>query len=255
MKIVYGPVPSRRLGRSLGIDPVCRKDKTCSFDCVYCQLGSTKNKTSKQETFITQENLEKELTLALQKAKADIVTFSGSGEPTLAENLNELVDTVKKLTNLPVAILTNSSMFHLEGVRNALKKFDVVVAKLDASNSEVFNEINKPANGITFEETFESIKQMRKEFQGKKFALQCMFLESNKNSASEIASLAKEINPDEVQLDTPLRHCAVKPISEKEMKDVKNEFSSLNAVSIYDLEKPKVEVLDLKETLSRRPEL
>jgi len=255
MKTVYGPVPSKRLGRSLGIDPVCRKNKTCSFDCVYCQLGKTQHKSFELKKFVESTELEKELKEALKKAKADVVTFSGSGEPTLAKNLDELVHVVREATNLPVAVLTNSSLFYLKEVRKTLSKFDVVVAKLDAPDQELFLEINNPAKEIKFGETLESIKKMRKEFSGKKFALQCMFIENNKANAREIAALAKEINPDEIQIDTPLRPSPVKPLKKEELNSIKQEFKGLNAVSIYEIEKPMVEVLDLKETLLRRPKI
>ncbi len=255
MKIVYGPVPSKRLGRSLGIDPVCRKNKTCSFDCVYCQLGKTQNKSFEQKNFVENFELEKELKESLKKAKADIITFSGSGEPTLAKNLSELIDTARELTDLPVGILTNSSMFYLKEVKKALNKLDVIVAKIDAPNKELFEEINKPAKEIEFKKILEGIKKMRKEFTGKKFALQCMFIEKNKNNAQEIFYIAKEIEPDEIQIDTPLRRSPVNPLTEKELVSIKKEFKELNAISIYEIKKPSVEVLDLKETLFRRPEI
>lgn len=254
MNSVYGPVPSWRLGRSLGIDAICR-EKTCSFDCIYCQLGSTKHKTSKRKEFVGKEELETELKKALKRVKADIVTFSGTGEPTLASNLMELIETVKENTELPVAILTNSSLFNSSEVRKALKEFDLIVAKLDASNEETFKEVNRPLEGITFRDTLKGIKKIRKEFKEGRFALQSMFVEKNKGNAKEIAEIAREIQPDEIQIDTPLRPCGVKPLSRKEIQGIKKEFKGMNAVTVYEKKKPIVKVLDLKETRIRRPEL
>ncbi len=255
MKIVYGPVPSRRLGKSLGIDPICRKEKTCSFDCTYCQLGETKNKTMKVKGFVDEGKLEKQIKEALLACKPDIVTFSGTGEPALAANLGRMVEIVKQNTKLPVAILTNSSLLGLKSVRKNMEKIDIVIAKLDAASKQTFMKINRPVNGITFEETLKGIKKFRKEFKGKKFALQCMFIEKNESEAGKIAALAREINPDEVQIDTPLRPCAEKPLSAKKISRIKKEFKGLNAVSIYETRKPLVKTLDLKETLARRPVL
>lgn len=254
MLSVYGPVPSWRLGRSLGIDVICG-EKTCTFDCIYCQLGRTKNKTKKLQRFVETAKIESELEKALETAEADVITFSGSGEPTLAENLAEATETVRAKTDLPIAILTNSSLLYLESVRKSLSELDVVVAKLDAPNEEVFQKINKPVEGINFQQTLEGIKKMKKEFTGKKFCLQSMFVESNKRYAAEIASLAAEIEPDEVQIDTPIRKCPVKALPKKEIDEIKKGFSGLNVVSVYDAEKPVVKILDLVETKLRRPEL
>jgi wyosine [tRNA(Phe)-imidazoG37] synthetase (radical SAM superfamily) len=250
MKTVYGPVPSWRLGKSLGIDPVC--EKTCSFDCVYCQLGGTENKKIERKKFVEEKKVEEELQQALQKIKPDVVTFSGMGEPTLALNLAEILDTVKKKAVQPVAVLTNSSLLSLEGVRKDLQGFDLVCAKLDACNSRLFEEINRPAKGIAFEQTLAGIKKFRKEFSGK-LALQMMFVAQNKEKAREMASLAMEIKPDMVQINTPLRKCPVRPLSRKELGLIKKEFKGLNAISVYDAEMPDAKALDLQETLQRRP--
>ncbi len=255
MKTVYGPVPSWRLGRSLGIDPICKREKTCSFDCIYCQLGRTKNKTNKLQNFVEGNKVTKELKEALKKAEADVITFSGSGEPTLAKNLSELVDVVREESDLPVAILTNSSLLNLEEVREVLKKFDIVVVKLDAPNEKIFKEINRPFEGIRFADVVNGIKKLRKEFKGEKFAIQSMFVENNKKYAGEIAYLVTEIEPDETQIDTPLRPCPVKPISREEIEKIKRDFVGLNILSVYDVEKPKVKILDFEETRIRRPEL
>lgn len=255
MKIVYGPVPSWRLGKSLGIDPVCRKKKVCSFDCTYCQLGRTVVKTKKPVEFVKTGNLGEQLREALKKTDVDVVTFSGTGEPTLAKNLGRMVDIVKQTTELPVAILTNSSMLGLKRVRKNMEKIDIVIAKLDAASEETFRNVNRPADGLTLKKVVNGIKKMRKEFKGKKFALQCMFVEENQSEAENISSLAREIEPDEIQIDTPLRPSPEKELSVKEIAGITEKFTGLNAVNVYGMKKPVVKVLDLKETLARRPKL
>ncbi len=250
MKTVYGPVPSWRLGKSLGIDPVCKK--VCSFDCIYCQVGRKIYKTSERKKFVEEKKVEKELKQVMKKTRPDIITFSGMGEPTLALNLTEIVESVKKKSNQPIAILTNSSLLYSKQVRKDLQAFDVVCAKFDACDEEMFQKINKPVKEISFKKVLNGIKKLRKEFAGK-LALQMMFIEYNKNKAKEMALLARKINPDEVQINTPLRKCPVNPLSKKEIDLIKKEFKDLNAVSVYDAKKLDVKALDLKETQQRRP--
>ncbi|MDI6826729.1 MAG: radical SAM protein [Candidatus Aenigmarchaeota archaeon] len=252
MKTVYGPVPSWRLRRSLGIDVIAR-EKTCSFDCVYCQLGRTKNKTSKLQEFISVKRLEKDLSEVINKVKVDYITFSGMGEPTLASNLGQAIDVIRGLGNIPIAILTNSSLFSRKEVKKNLSKLDFIVAKLDVPNERLLREINRPVEGITFDRILDGIKTVRKEF-NEKFALQIMFIDKNKGYASDLANLAREIRPDEVQIDTPLRYSPIKPLNSGEIRKIKSEFEGLNVITVYEAERPKVEVLDVDEYLRRRPE-
>ncbi len=250
MKTVYGPVASWRFGKSLGIDPVC--SRTCSFDCIYCQLGRTFDKTIKRKKFVSEKTVQNELKQALQKTTPDIITFSGTGEPTLALNLGKIAECVKKNSMLPTAILTNSSLLCQSAVRKDLCKFDVVCAKLDACNEKLFQEINNPVEGVNFENILSGIKIFRKKFSGK-LALQMMFIKQNKSKSKEMASIAREIKPTEVQLNTPLRRCQIKPLSKKEMDCIKAEFFDLNAISVYNSKKFVAKALDLRETIQRRP--
>ena len=253
MKPIYGPVPSWRLGRSLGIDPISREDKICSFDCVYCQLGKTINKTNKRQIFVDEKIIKKELK-KISVLEADIITLSGTGEPTLANNLGRIIDVIKNNTPLPIAILTNSSLIYRKDVQKDLKKVDIVVAKLDATDHKSFKKINKPLEGITYKKIIDGIKSFRNQFKGK-LALQMMFIEENKDQAVKMARLAKELNADEVQINTPLRPCNVKPLSKKELDRIKDEFKALNVVSVYDAKKPRVDVININETLIRRPKI
>ena len=151
MKIIYGPVASWRLGKSLGVDLICSEKKICSFDCIYCQLEKTDRITRQRESFISLDKLKKDLQHALQQTTPDVITLSGMGEPTLAKNMNEAIKIIKELTDLPLAILTNSSLMYDKNVQNDLKKLDIIVAKLDAPNQELFQKISRPAEGITLE--------------------------------------------------------------------------------------------------------
>jgi wyosine [tRNA(Phe)-imidazoG37] synthetase (radical SAM superfamily) len=252
--IIYGPVPSWRLGKSLGIDLLSTKGKTCSFDCVYCQLGRTVHPLSERREFVSLGQLTTELQHARDVA-ADYATFSGVGEPTLASNLGEAIIVVKAILHTPVAVLTNSSLISREDVRRELAQADVVVAKLDAPTEEVFHSINKPVGNLCLDEIANSIRLFRSEFKGK-LALQMMFLEANKRCAPEMARMAEKLSPDEVQINTPLRPCGVKPLPPEDIAAIKLEFTHLgNVFTVYEASRPEVTPFDPGETLRRRPKL
>jgi wyosine [tRNA(Phe)-imidazoG37] synthetase (radical SAM superfamily) len=252
MPIVYGPVPSWRLGKSLGVDLVSTFGKTCSFDCVYCQLGKTTHPLTEREEFISLRKLAEELP-QVKGVAIDYVTFSGVGEPTLASNLGKAISLVKDALNLPVAVLTNSSLMPRDDVRRELALADVVVAKMDAPTEEVFQKVNLPFTKYTFEEIIRGVKLFRAGFSGK-LALQMMFIEANREYASEMSKIAQQLSPDEVQLNTPLRPCAVRPLPPEDISAIRQAFSGFkNVVTVYQASKPEVRPLNLEETRRRRP--
>jgi wyosine [tRNA(Phe)-imidazoG37] synthetase (radical SAM superfamily) len=252
--IIYGPVASWRLGRSLGIDLLSTKGKTCSFDCIYCQLGKTVHPLTERKEFVNLDRLAVELK-KVREISADYATFSGVGEPTLASNMGEAIKLVKSTLELPVAVLTNSSLMAREDVRHDLSLADVVVAKVDAPNEKLFHKINQPIVRYTFAEILCALKLFRKEYQGK-LALQMMFVEENKGYALEMARTAKQLLPDEVQINTPLRPCAVQPLSPEEIATIRRAFSSLKGImTVYEAPMPEAIPFNQEETLLRRPTL
>ena len=251
--VIYGPVPSWRLGRSLGVDLLSTEGKTCSFDCCYCQLGRTVHPLTERRKFISLERLEEELRL-VKEVEADYVTFSGMGEPTLAQNLGQAIEMVRSRFKLPVAILTNSSLIPREDVQDDLSLADVVVAKLDAPNEELFHRINHPQVQYSLEEVVDSIRLLRGRFKGR-FCLQLMFIEENKDHAYEMAELARKISPDEVELNTPLRPSRKRPLRPQEMDQIEGEFWGLDTVNVYKSPAPMVMPLNPVETLKRRPQV
>ena len=251
--IVYGPVPSWRLGRSLGIDLLSAEAKTCSFDCVYCQLGTTVQPLTERAEFVSLDALARELQAA-RSVPADYVTFSGTGEPTLASNLGQAIQLAKSVLGLPAAVLTNSSLMPRADVRQALRQADVVVAKLDAPNEELFRRISRPAAGYALEELIRAIALFRQGYKGK-LALEMMFLRANKGLASEMARIASRLSPDEVQINTPLRPSPVAPLTAGEIDAIRKEFWMLpNVITVYDAVRPEVTPIDVVETRRRRPE-
>jgi wyosine [tRNA(Phe)-imidazoG37] synthetase (radical SAM superfamily) len=250
--IIYGPVPSWRLGRSLGIDLLPPKDKTCSFDCIYCQLGKTTHPLSERSQFVSLDKLAGELE-TVKGIAADYATFSGTGEPTLASNLGEAIGMVKSVLELPVAVLTNSSLMTREDVRRELALADAVVAKVDAPDEKLFRQINRPSPGCALREIIQAILLFRQEYRGK-LALQMMFVEANKDYAPEMAKIAAQLSPDEVQINTPLRPCPVQPLAPEDISAIRDAFSGLRrVVTIYESPRPEVIPLNQEETLRRRP--
>ncbi|MBA4392707.1 MAG: radical SAM protein, partial [Desulfobacca sp.] len=152
MKYIFGPVPSRRLGFSLGVDII--PYKTCSFDCIYCELGKTTLKTLKPVEMIPPEAVLKELedVLAAPSLTIDYITVSGSGEPTLHPQLDLIIKEIRKMTSVPIALITNSSLLFKEEVLQRVLTADLVIPSLDAPDPGVFQTINRPDPSLTFDQ-------------------------------------------------------------------------------------------------------
>ncbi len=208
-KYLYGPVPSRRLGRSLGIDIV--PFKLCSLDCIYCQLGKTTEKTIERSDFVPVEAVLSELRDKLVGGvEADFITISGSGEPTLNLRLGELIEGIKKITNIPVAILTNSTLLYREDVRADCARADVVVPSLDAGDEQSFQKINRPHKDISIEKLIEGLGAFRNEFTGQIW-LEVFLVEGLNTDIKQITKIKnaiERIRPDKVQLNTAVRPTA-----------------------------------------------
>ncbi|MGD2175646.1 MAG: radical SAM protein, partial [Candidatus Brocadiaceae bacterium] len=158
--LVFGPVPSRRLGRSLGIDLV--PFKTCSYDCIYCQLGRTTLKTTERREWVPLDLVLEEVEEKLN-SEPDYITLSGSGEPTLFSRLGELIGHIKNITDIPVAVLTNGSLLWRKTVRDNLQEADLVIPSLDAGNESMFRYVNRPAPQLSFYEVAEGLITFRRE--------------------------------------------------------------------------------------------
>lgn len=249
-KYVYGPVPSWRLGSSLGIDPISREAKICSFNCIYCQLGSAGVCSTERKIYVPEKKIIEELK-SLPDVRIDYATFSGRGEPTLAANLGQTIKTVKALGKARVAVITNSSLMDREDVRRELAFADFVIAKLDACSQELFAKVNRPEETVKFDSVVEGIKNFKNTFSGR-LALQIMFVGENSMHAREIARIAREIDPDEVQLNTPLRPCGCRPLPKEELEVIKGFFEGMNIISVYETEKKNVRAISKNDTLRRR---
>jgi len=223
---IFGPVPSRRLGRSLGIDLV--PFKTCTYDCIYCQLGRTTNKTLARKQWAPIDRVIKQLSSKLD-SKPDYITLSGSGEPTLFSRLEELISRIKGITDIPVAVLTNGSLLWLPEVRKALKSADMVVPSLDAGSSQMFQYVNRPHQDITFSKMLQGLVEFRKDYSGQ-YWLEVFLLAGVTTPEMEINRLKTCINaiqPNKVQVNTVTRPPAegfAEPVPLKQLQAITDKL-------------------------------
>jgi wyosine [tRNA(Phe)-imidazoG37] synthetase (radical SAM superfamily) len=227
-KYLYGPVASRRLGLSLGVDIV--PFKVCTLDCVYCQLGGTTEKTTERKEYVPAEEILGEIREVEQKGlKADFITIGGSGEPTLNSKLGQIIDGISKITDIPVAILTNGTLLYREDVRADCAKADVVLPSLDAGDKRAFEEINRPHKEIIIENLISGLCLFRNEFAGQIW-LEVFLIEGLNTNASQIGEIKKaieRIQPDKVQLNTAVRPttlAGIKKVDAKKLEEIAQEL-------------------------------
>ena len=261
-KYLYGPVPSRRLGRSLGVDIV--PFKFCTLDCVYCQLGKTTEKTIQRSDFGNLEEILVELKDKLAEGlQADFITIGGSGEPTLNSRLGELIDGIKKITDIPVAILTNGTLLYREDVRADCAKADVVLPSLDAGSEQIFQKINCPHSGLNIEQLISGLCEFRKKFAGQIW-LEVFLIDGFNTDTGQIIKIkdaVRRICPDKVQLNTAVRPAidpSVKCLSPEKLRNIADQLGE-NCEVIADFssqntnEKFQSRAEDLLSILKRRP--
>lgn len=219
---LFGPVPSRRLGRSLGVD--LTPFKTCSLDCVFCQLGRTPKKMIERKEYVPAEDVISELAAwSNTGGKADVVTLSGSGEPTLHRRFGEVLQAIHRHTSLPAVLLSNGTMFDKPEVRAAATQADIVKLSLSAWDSVSFARVHRPHPGVHFDGMLEGYRAFRSAYAGQLWLE--VFLVPGLNSALEqvdrIAALAASIRPDAIHLNTAVRPPAetgVRPLPRRKME-------------------------------------
>jgi len=206
---VYGPVPSRRLGRSLGLDLV--PYKICSYDCIYCQVGRTKQKTIERKAYVQVGSIIEQVQQKLKQGVVpDYITLGGSGEPTLNSEIGSLIYEIKRISGIPVAVLTNGSLLSNRDVRDALVDADAVLPSLDAHNQEGFETINRPHPEINFETMMEGLIAFRKDYPGEIW-LEVFVLDginAEESDAIHFKRLIEKMNPQKVHINTAVRPTA-----------------------------------------------
>mgnify|MGYP000253427148 CR=1 FL=1 len=250
MKYLFGPVPSRRLGFSLGIDLI--PFKTCTYDCIYCELGHTTHLKFEPAVYVSANEIKAELDTFFadpHHPPVDFITLGGSGEPTLNSNLAQIVEIVKNLNKAPLAVLTNGSLLWREEIASALLKADVVLPSLDTVFTKTWEKINRPHPLLKLETIINGLKGFRRKYKGQIW-LEILFVKGVNDTEVEIEALHKvleEISPEKIQLNTVVRPPAergVEPLTKRDLEEIKEKLG------------PKAEiVVDFKSSFEEKPEL
>lgn len=226
---VYGPVPSRRLGCSLGVDMVPLK--TCTYDCIYCQLGRTPVKTIARHSHIPAKRVIEQLESKLSSLSCppDYITLSGSGEPTLHSKIGWMIREIKARSKVPLAVLTNGSLLHLKPVRQALLPADVVIPSFDAGSAFLFRFINRPHNSLGFSQVLRGLREFRHEYPGKIWleVMLCGGINDDEQAIERIREEAATFSPDKIQLNTVIRPPAedfAYPLGGEQLEEAKKLF-------------------------------
>ena len=264
-KHLFGPVPSRRLGMSLGVDLVPLK--TCTLNCIYCECGGTTNLTLNRKEYISFEEVTKELKdYFIHNPEPDYITFSGSGEPTLNSRIGDVINFIKQeKPSIPIAVLTNGTLFNEKQVRTDLLPVDLVLPSLDAGTIESFYKINEPCDDLNLFAYVQGLKDFRKEFTGKIW-LEVFILpgyNDDRENLSAMRKIIEEMNPDRLQLNTLDRPGVVSDIraaTSAELKDVVNFLGFANTEIIAaspnrkNIKSYREDIESaILETISRRP--
>jgi wyosine [tRNA(Phe)-imidazoG37] synthetase (radical SAM superfamily) len=261
MTYLFGPVPSRRLGRSLGVDLI--PPKTCPYDCIYCEVGPTTHQTKQRFTGQT-EAIINELEDYLKDAPQppDVITLAGSGEPTLNLGLGRIIRVIKALSQIPVAVLTNGALLYLPEVRQELAAADLVLPSLDSAREATYRLINRPLPDLSLESLLEGLTSFRREYRGQIW-LEIMLLKGLNDTDAELTLLRqaiKEIAPDKIQLNTAVRpvvKASARPLDTAEMNAAAAYLGGpvevIAAFTRADMAELHCQDEDLVEMLSRRP--
>lgn len=262
-RYLYGPVPSRRLGRSLGIDLV--PHKICSYDCIYCQIGKTTQKTLVRKEYVPVMEVIEEVERFLKEetSSIDYLSLSGSGEPTLHSKIRSVIEGIKGITSIPIAVITNGSLLYLEEVRQDLLYADVVLPSMDAVSSEVFLKMNRPNEEFSAERVVEGLVQFRKMYKGQIWLeiLFCKRVNDSPNELQKMKEALERIRPDRIHLNTVVRPPSegfAIPLTPKEMEGIRAFFGEkASIISEFDRHPAIVLEKDVKgeilKILKRRP--
>ncbi len=228
-KHLFGPVPSRRFGRSLGVD--LTPFKTCSLDCVFCQLGRTTLKTMERKEYVPVNEVVEEMDKWMRHhpGEASYITLAGSGEPTLHSRFGEIIEFAREYPKTPVALLTNGTTLHLPEVRLAASRADVVKITLSAWDQKSFKSIHRPQSNLKFKQVLEGEQLLREEFQGDIW-MEVVILKginSERDDVLRIAEIARSIRPDRIHLNTCVRPPAedfASPVSHELLSELAGLF-------------------------------
>ncbi|MCD6435090.1 MAG: radical SAM protein [Clostridiales bacterium] len=235
-KHLFGPVPSRRMGLSLGISPI--PEGYCNYSCIYCQLGRTDHMTNTRKNFFEVSEIINELKIWIEKEKeVDVITIVGEGEPTLYKKLGQLLKEIKELTNIPVAVITNGALLSEKEVRDDLMYADIVLPSFDASTNDDFTKINRAYGKMDFSKVFDGLKIFSKEFKGQLW-IEIMLVKGYNDSKEKILALKDlldQVKYDRIFINTPVRPPAESFAQEPSDETIELAIEILGGVAINHL--------------------
>lgn len=232
-KYVYGPVPSRRMGLSIGISPIAKGH--CNYSCIYCQLGRTRHMTNERKEYFDCKELIEEFKIYLKDdIEFDVITIVGEGEPLLYKGLGKLISQLKLLTDKPIAVITNGALLASHLVRKELKDADIVLPSLDASDEAMFKKINRPHGDIKFDEVIGGLKIFSKEYNGQLWIELMIIKDINDNKEFFLAfkDLLSEINYQKLYINSPVRPPAETFVEQASKEAIDEAISILGGISI-----------------------
>lgn len=227
MAHVFGPVPSRRLGLSLGVDLI--PSKTCTYDCLYCQLGRTTTKTLDPRCFVPAEQVIGEIEEHLTRTSPDVITLAGSGEPTLYSDIDRVIASIKEITDIPVALLTNGSLLWKDEVRERVQGAHIIMPTLTSAYDQTFKRIHRPCAGIELSHVVEGFRRLRRSYTGH-IHLEVVLLAGINDTPQEVAGLAsliQELHPDRIQINTVVRppsDPSARPLPRERLEEIRGSF-------------------------------
>ncbi len=234
MKYIYGPVPSRRLGISLGISPIPKK--TCNYSCIYCQLGRTDQMTNTCTMFFPVDAIISEFTEVLkEQVPFEVITIVGEGEPTLYLGLGELIGEIQKRTDKPVAVITNGALLSDGKIRSELGKADIVLPTMDACTEDLFRRINRPHKSLAFANVLGGLQEFSKTYQGQLW-LEIMLVKGFNDDEQSLANYSRmlgELHYDKLYVNTPVRPPAESYAKAVDHEKMDHAAKFLSRISIY----------------------
>lgn len=232
-KYIFGPVPSRRMGISLGISPVIKK--SCNYSCVYCQIGRTDKMTNKRQEFFKVSDIIDEVKDYLKEnIKFDVVTIVGEGEPTLYSKIDELILELKKLVDKPIALITNGGLLYDKNVREQIKMADIILPSLDAPDEESWKKINRPYGKLKFDEVYDGLIKLSQEYKGQLW-LEIMLVKDindSKESLLKFKELIANVKYDRLFINTPVRPPAEKWVQQLDKEEMRRANDILHGKTI-----------------------
>ena len=228
MRSVYG-VKSGESGCGLGVDPICRGPKVCNFNCTYCRLGKGGMIVSKRSKFVAEQDLADDFMEHISEMEVDHITFRGTGEPLLAENLGEIVGALRKLTDKKMSVITNCTLLNEDGALAEILKFDIIIAKIDAATEMTFQKVNRPCGAIHLDDVISGAKRARETFKGE-FHVKTTLVGQNIAEVKEIAAKIRDLDPKTVYIDTPNMPNTGRLLTKKDHEAIEKAFRGMDTV-------------------------